>query len=259
MSRFYSRYLLLFVFACLLLALAACAPTVFPAFMCPTATFSAPVICPTAAPTGGVGPTEITAEPPTPKPSTPEPPLSTDWGVAVSVQAAGGSDLKLFEVTDQMWYYDKFDRFDGAIQGDTEGRVLLALEESKAISGTYVLYTALPITDAQTWYEYAWFAAESVGEVPEIALGSGLPISRTVSFTPDESDTILGDSYLHLADVGWDKSQVRRLLVQTGPGKYRLAFTECLPGDTCDGSSVPPDAPCRWCRKFGFRFCKRWC
>lgn len=227
MSRFVSRYLLLFVFVFLLLALAACVSVTSTATPTPTAT------------------------------ATPPEPMAEAWGAAVSAPAAAAGDpvLSLFPLNSEPWAHENFDLFDGAVQGDTEGRVLLALEESEAISGTYVLYTSLPIADAEAWYEYSWFASENGDEGPQIALGPGLPISRTVSFTPDESDAILADSYAHLDDVGWNQSRVRRMILQIVPGEYRLAIIECLPGQECDGSPASTDPFRGWCN----RCSRRWC
>lgn len=243
----HAKRLLLFVPLGLLLALAACASggssTTVPAAptVCPTPVPAESPVCPTPAPASA---------------STSETPTAA--GVAVQQQDAAGSDLRLFELTVKPWVYPTFDLFLAAVQPSTPGQVVLALQESETMTGTYVLYygSGLPVVDAKTWYEYAWYAAEDGGEGPQIALGPELQISDTVSFLVDTAHTTLGASYTRLNAAGWTRSQVRRMLVRTGAGEYQLAILECPPGETCDGSSASTDPFCGWCSRCSRRWCR---
>ncbi len=223
MSRFVSRYLLLFVFAFLLLALAACVPTEFPRIMCPAA-----------------------------KP-TPEPVVEA-WGAAVLAPAAA-ANLHLLAIADELLVYQSFDVLSGDMPDGTAAEAVLALEESAATPGSYVLYTALPITDAASWHEYAWFAGEEASLGSEIALSDGLPISSTVSYSLDGSDGTLGASYGLLSFAGWNSTQTRRLLLRDAAGAYQLILLECPPGEDCQGSPAPGNQFCGWCN----RCSRRWC
>jgi hypothetical protein len=184
-------------------------------------------------------------------------PIPEDAGVAVLEQYAGSSDLRLLPVAAKPLAYGSFDLFSGEVPDDTESQIVLALVESADSSGTHLLYSVLPVTNATVWHEYGWFAAADGSAGSQIALGPGLPISRTISELGSNEGT-LGDSYRRLDQAGWDSSRARRLLLRDAEGQYQLILLGCLPGDECDGSPAPGDSFCDWCDRCSSGWCM-WC
>ncbi len=177
MSRYQAKCLLLMVLGGLLLVVVACYP--------PT-----PLPEPSPGQTVTITPT---VAPPT---TTPAPPIPEALGVAVLEQDTGSSNLRLLAVTAKPLAYDGYDFFSGEVSDDTESQVVLALVESADSSGSHMLYSALPITNAVAWHEYSWFAAADSAAGPQIALAPTLPISGTIPSQLGSNERTLGDTLI---------------------------------------------------------------